>query len=52
VNGDGAITPADFSAWVQAFNALAPECDQNDDGVCSPTDFSAWIQRFNAGCPG
>ena len=49
-NGDGAVTPADFSAWVAAFNAMAPECDQNADGICSPADFSAWVANFNAGC--
>lgn len=49
-NGDGAVTPADFSAWVTAFNSQAPECDQNGDGVCSPADFSAWVANYNAGC--
>ena len=49
-NGDGAVTPADFSAWVAAFNAMAPECDQNGDGLCSPADFSAWVANYNAGC--
>lgn len=50
VNGDGLATPADFSAWVAAFNASAPGCDQNGDGLCTPSDFSAWIANFNAGC--
>ena len=49
-NGDSTLTPADFSAWVAAFNALAPECDQNDDGSCTPADFSAWVANYNAGC--
>ncbi len=49
-NGDGVLSPADFSAWVAAFNAMAPECDQNADGSCSPADFSAWVANFNAGC--
>ena len=49
-NGDGMLSPADFSAWVAAFNAMAPECDQNSDGVCSPADFSAWVANYNAGC--
>ncbi|MFI4871040.1 MAG: GC-type dockerin domain-anchored protein, partial [Phycisphaerales bacterium JB061] len=44
------VTPADFSAWVAAFNAQAPECDQNGDNACSPADFSAWVANFNAGC--
>jgi glycosidase len=50
VNGDGTVSPADFSAWVAAFNAQAPGCDQNGDGACTPADFSAWITNFNAGC--
>ncbi len=50
VNGDGSVTPADFSAWVAAFNAQSAGCDQNGDGACSPADFSAWVSNFNAGC--
>ncbi|MEL6797107.1 MAG: lamin tail domain-containing protein [Planctomycetota bacterium] len=50
-NGDGALTPGDFNAWVLAFNAQAPACDQNRDGDCAPNDFNAWILNFNAGCP-
>ena len=49
-NGDGMVTPADFSAWVAAFNAQASECDQNGDSTCSPADFSAWVANYNAGC--
>ncbi|MCA9272499.1 MAG: choice-of-anchor B family protein [Phycisphaerales bacterium] len=49
-NGDGVLSPADFSAWVAAFNAQAPECDQNADGSCTPADFSAWVANYNAGC--
>ena len=49
-NGDGSVTPADFNAWILAFNTQAPECDQNGDGLCSPADFNAWILNFNAGC--
>ncbi|MHC4911370.1 MAG: GC-type dockerin domain-anchored protein, partial [Planctomycetota bacterium] len=51
VNGDGVASPADFNAWILAFNNNAPECDQNGDGSCSPADFNAWILNFNAGCP-
>jgi len=49
-NGDGDVTPADFSAWIAAFNAGSPECDQNEDMACTPADFSAWIANYNAGC--
>lgn len=51
VNGDGVLSPADFSAWISAFNAMVPECDQNGDSNCSPADFSAWVANFNVGCP-
>ena len=50
-NGDGFLTPADFNAWVAAFNAQAPECDQNGDEMCTPPDFNAWVLNYNAGCP-
>jgi hypothetical protein len=49
-NNDGALTPTDFTAWINAFNNSLPECDQNSDGSCTPTDFTAWIANFNAGC--
>ena len=50
VNGDGIASPADFNAWVIAFNTGDPGCDQNGDGLCTPADFNAWIVNFNAGC--
>jgi hypothetical protein len=50
VNHDGAVTPTDFTAWINAFNNALPECDQNGDGNCTSTDFTAWIANFNAGC--
>lgn len=50
VNGDGMLSPTDFTAWVGAFNANLPGCDQNNDGSCTPTDFTAWIGNYNAGC--
>jgi len=49
-NGDGGLSPADFSAWIAAYNSSEPECDQNADGTCSPADFSAWVANYNAGC--
>lgn len=50
VNRDGAVTPADFTSWIDAFNSASHGCDQNRDGDCTPTDFTAWIANFNAGC--
>ncbi len=49
-NGDGQLTPADFTAWIDAFNNNLPACDQNADDSCTPADFSAWIAAYNAGC--
>ncbi|MFI4871626.1 MAG: GC-type dockerin domain-anchored protein, partial [Phycisphaerales bacterium JB061] len=50
VNHDGVLTPADFSAWVSAFNEQEPECDQNQDGQCTAADYAAWVANYNAGC--
>jgi len=50
VNGDDALTPADFSAWIAAYNAGLPIADQNQDGQITPGDFSAWIANYNLGC--
>ena len=50
VNGDGNLSPADFSAWIAAFNTGDPKADQNEDGSIDPSDFTAWIANFNAGC--
>ena len=50
VNGDGSVSPADFSAWVAAFNTSnIPLCDQNGDSFCTPADFSSWVSNFNQG---
>ena len=49
-NGDGILSPADFTAWIAAFNAMSAACDQNGDNLCTPADFTAWIANFNAGC--
>ncbi|HED53029.1 MAG TPA: hypothetical protein ENJ00_02355 [Phycisphaerales bacterium] len=50
VNNDGLLNAADFTAWIAAFNAKTPECDQNNDGNCNPADFTTWIANFNTGC--
>ncbi|MEL6499224.1 MAG: GC-type dockerin domain-anchored protein [Planctomycetota bacterium] len=50
-NGDNQLTPADFNAWVIAFNTNDDACDQNSDGLCTPADFNVWVLNFNAGCP-
>jgi len=49
-NGDGFLTPADFTAWLAAFNTQSSACDQNGDALCTPADFTAWLANFNAGC--
>lgn len=40
INGDGELTPADFSAWIAAFNAGDLLADQNGNGVLDAGDFS------------
>ncbi len=50
INGDGAVTPADYSAWILAYNRRDILADQNFDGAITPADLSSWIQNWNAGC--
>ena len=50
VNGDGSLSPTDFTAWINAYNNGSAGCDQNADGACTPTDFTAWITNYNNGC--
>ena len=50
VNQDGMVTPADFNAWVIAFNSNDPRADQNCDGAVTPADFNAWVINYNL-CP-
>ena len=50
VNGDGDLTPTDFSAWVGAYQRGDAIADQNRDGVLTPTDFSAWVNNYTNGC--
>ncbi len=52
VNDDGNVSPADFSAWVGAFNTQNYRADQNDDGNVTPADFSAWVGNYNLGANG
>ncbi|MEO1583079.1 MAG: DUF5060 domain-containing protein [Planctomycetota bacterium] len=49
-NNDGSLSPADFTAWILAFNTQAAECDQNGDDLCSPQDFTSFLLNFNIGC--
>ena len=51
VNGDGALTPSDFLAWLFAYNANDPAADINRDNQITPQDFNAWLAAYNAGCP-
>lgn len=52
VNDDDLCTPADFSAWINAFNNGDPRCDANNDGTCTPADFSGWINAYNSSVAG
>ncbi len=50
VNGDGVLTPADFTAWLAAYQNMDPAADQNGDGMITPADFTAWLNNFNTNC--
>lgn len=51
INDDELVSPADFSAWIDAFQHGDFAADQNRDRQLTPADFSAWIANFNLGCP-
>ncbi len=51
-NGDDAVTPADFNAWILNYNVNNPVADVNGDGLVTPADFNAWILAFNQGANG
>ncbi|MEO1584024.1 MAG: hypothetical protein AAFR96_05555 [Planctomycetota bacterium] len=51
-NGDGLLSPADFNAWVLAYNTQSVGvCDQNGDGLCTPQDLNAWVLNFSSAAP-
>ncbi|MEO1716179.1 MAG: hypothetical protein AAFR76_03615 [Planctomycetota bacterium] len=49
LNGDDTLTPADFNAWILAFNQQLPQADQNGDQLVTPSDFNAWVLNYNRG---
>ncbi len=51
-NNDGFVSPADFNAWIIAFNGGNYRADQNGDGLVTPADFNGWILNFNLGANG
>ena len=57
VNQDGALSPADFTAWLEIFGdeTRTPDeiarADINNDGVVSPADFTAWLDAFGNPAP-
>lgn len=51
MNDDEILSPADFMAWVDAYNEGDYAADQNRDRQLTPADFTAWIANYNRGCP-
>lgn len=51
INGDGTLTFADVTAFVDAFGAAEPAADVDGDGLVTFADVTEFIDRFNAGCP-
>jgi hypothetical protein len=50
LNGDGELTPADFTAWIVAFNAGDLAADLNRNGTLEAADFTAWLISWQNGC--
>jgi len=51
-NGDGLVTPTDFTSWIANFNANDLLADVNQNGTVEPADFTAWIAAYNQGIGG
>ncbi len=50
VNGDGMLTPSDFTAWIIAYNAGDLAADINRNGTLEAADFTAWLLSWQTGC--
>ncbi len=50
VNGDGMLSPADFTAWIIAYNAGDSAADINRNGTLEAADFTAWLVSWQSGC--
>lgn len=51
IDGDGAVSFADVTAFIGAFEAGSPAADIDGDGAVSFGDAAAFIADYNAGCP-
>jgi hypothetical protein len=50
-NGDGQLTPGDFSAFQTAFVMGDPRADFTRDGLLTVADTAAFQTAFVSGCP-
>jgi len=54
INGDGASSPADFTAWLAYFNDPSlpgsERADLNKDGTIGPQDYTLWLAATQKGC--
>ncbi len=51
VNRNGTVEPADFTAWLSAYQQGSPLADMNGNSVLSTSDFTKWVDLYNRGCP-
>ncbi len=51
INNDGILDIADVFAFLDAYNAAAPQADLNADGLVDITDVFAFLDAYNTGCP-
>ena len=47
---DGAVTVADFEAFMVAFQMQDPSADVNGDGVVDQADAALFMQAYESGC--
>jgi len=51
VNRNGTVEPADFTAWLSAYQNGSLLADMTGNGVLTSADFTKWVDLFNRGCP-
>ena len=50
INRNGTIEPADFTAWISAYQQGSPLADVTNNGILNANDFTKWVELYNLGC--
>lgn len=50
-DGNGSLSPADFTCFLAKYRAGDPGADCDGGGGLSPADFTCFLAKYRAGCP-